>query len=245
MKRKFTNTFALIVLALLLLVPGIAWAAGGDHNQGLTAADTPDGAATNSVRIKIGGQPVDGPIRKGDVVHRGTVTQDEDGEEVCITESIEIRMRGDVKTVRVGQKDDSCDLEVQALVMSEPLPDEADAYFHASSGYRWRVESLAKVVGFNSIDDLTRTRAWFKFRTANFANSGTLFGGSDAGKNCWAHGFPPPWFYNTEDCDLDYNTSSSSRMYAEAIGEYSHLFVGDCPGVLPISMNLCKIRFSG
>ncbi len=59
-------TYALALLSLmLLLIPWIVFATSGEGGS-------KDNAATNSVRITIAGEPVEGPVKQGDVVHRGS-----------------------------------------------------------------------------------------------------------------------------------------------------------------------------
>ena len=139
--------FAMGILALLLLVPSTVLATGDEGNG-------EDATVPNSVQIKIGGVPVAGTFKEGDVVYRDSAA---DGEE-CTNPSISIRARGDVKRVRVGPEDGSCDIVVQKLELNNtPMPDP-DSVFQSSSGYQWEVDILAKIVGINSIDDLTKTK---------------------------------------------------------------------------------------
>ena len=149
--------FAMGILALLLLVPSTVLATGDEGNG-------EDATVPNSVQIKIGGVPVAGTFKEGDVVYRDSAA---DGEE-CTNPSISIRARGDVKRVRVGPEDGSCDIVVQKLELNNtPMPDP-DSVFQSSSGYQWEVDILAKIVGINSIDDLTKTRSSFTFKTTSF-----------------------------------------------------------------------------
>ena len=59
----------------------------------------------------------------------------------------------------------------------------------------------AKVVGINSIDDLTKTYARFNFKMANFTGGGPVYDGNDPGGECFAANAPqPPFYYYTESC---------------------------------------------
>ena len=101
----------------------------------------------------------------------------------------------DVKKVKVGVTEDTCNLNVKELVMNDkPIPTPNDHSPPASAsgaatsqaGWEWHIESLAKVAGVESIDDLTKTYAWFNFKTGEITGGGPLFGGSDPGGRCYA-----------------------------------------------------------
>ena len=107
------HKYLLVMLALMVLVPATVFAADPQPRAG--PAEAP-----NSVKILIGGQQVEGPIQKDDVVHEGRRI---DGE--CDNPSIRIKARGDVKRVKVGP-DDDCNIVVKVLELNTAqLPDQA------------------------------------------------------------------------------------------------------------------------
>ena len=88
------------------------------------------------------------------------------------------------------------------------------------------MESLAKVVGINSIDDLTKTKAWFTFKTANISGGGPLFEGGGEGGSCWGkHSPQPPYYYYVDTCTRYDDVDSSTEMSVETEGEYYHTAV--------------------
>ena len=96
-----------------------------------------------------------------------------------------------------------------------------------TDGHQWRVEALTKIVGLNSIDDLTKTRAKVKFKTASFTGGGPVYDGSDPRGNCWGNNFPsPPFYYYVEDCTITATSlNGPSSIYAKVEGEYSHALI--------------------
>ena len=110
-----------------------------------------------------------------------------------------------------------------------PTPDGHDApvdsfqsRFNTQAGWEWYVESLAKVVGINSIDDLTKTYAWFDFKMANFTGGGPVYDGHDDGGECWAANFPqPPFYYYVDSCvQTSTDIDSPTEMHVEVSAEY-------------------------
>ena len=61
---------------------------------------------------------------------------------------------------------------------TNPFPSEADSAFLTQAGYKWRASVLAKIVGVNSIDYLTKTHSILDFKTASKNNTNSLFDGS-------------------------------------------------------------------
>ena len=155
----------LAILALVFLVPGTVFASYAQQG------DTPP-AVTNSVKILIDGQQVEGPIQKDGVVHEGRRT---DGE--CDNPSITVKARGDVKKVKVGPDGDSCNIVVKVLELNYAQLPDPDTALLTTAGYKWQLDILSKIVGINSVDDLTKARSKFTFKTPSFTNSGALFAG--------------------------------------------------------------------
>ncbi len=135
----------------------------------------------------------------------------------------------------MGAEEGTCNFKIKALEMNDtPLPtDPANASgfsdralgesFHTTTGWKWRVQSPANVVGINSIDDLTKTKAWFTFKTANITGGGALFDGGGEGGNSWSkHSPQPPYFYCVDTSTLDRDVDSSTEMFTETDGEYYH-----------------------
>ena len=178
MRIKLIFLMAMLITTLLCL-SGIAVA-------GALNTDTPP-AGENSVRITIGDAPTMTNVAEGDVVHRDERANPGDGSESfdCEIPGVRIQMSGDVRSVRVGLQNGTCNLVVQDLQMNYttiPTSDEegsASTAINAQAGWEWYVESLAKVVGVNSVDDLTKTYAHFNFKTAEITGGGPLFDGSD------------------------------------------------------------------
>ena len=92
-----------IILALTFLVSATVLAACSQPSD--DSVDT-----TNSVRIFINDQQVEGPIHKGDVVHEGHRINGE-----CDNPSNRIMARGDVRSVKVGPDGNSCNIVVKVL----------------------------------------------------------------------------------------------------------------------------------
>ena len=220
MGHNVLRVIAPLLLLASLLAPGLVF--GATNTQ---SGEEP--RATDSVRIKVNGVAFEGAVKQGDVVHRGTV-----GDAKCDAPDISIQMRGDVKQVVVGPEEDTCNFEVKVLEMNDtPAPTDdsnASSQFQTSAGWTWRVESLAKIVGVNSIDDLTKTRSWFKFKTSIITGTGTLHSGFGQAGSCWGKHFPKPpyYYYYVDACTLtDYDMSSSTEMYSKTEGEFIHTLI--------------------
>lgn len=83
---------------------------------------------------------------------------------------------------------------------------------------------MAKVVGINSIDDLTKTYAWFNIKTPEIWGGGQIYDGSDPGGRCWAANAPqPPFYYYVEDCTRTLTELDGSYYMAVQVdGEYGN-----------------------
>ena len=132
-------------------------------------------------------------------------------------------MSGDVSKVRVGIEEGTCNLVVKELVPRQAEEERSDADADAE-GYKWRVDALAKVVGFQSIDDLTKTRSKVDFKMANFTGGGAVFDGSNRAGSCWGNHFPsPPFYYYVDECVYDGSSlSGPTLIYSTVRGEYDH-----------------------
>ena len=217
-------TYAVVILAVMLLIPAVVLATSGDNGGD-------DNRATNSVRITIDGNLVEGPVKEGDVIHRG------DADRECVFPPISIKMRGDVRRVRVGPEGNTCDFKIKLLEMNEtPIPSEPEHgrgfsdrtlgdLALATAGWKWRIDVAGKVVGVNSIDDLTKTKASFTFKTGSISGGGPLYDGNiGTGGSCWGKHTPqPPYYYYVDTCTLtDYDVTSQTKMFSEMDGEYIH-----------------------
>ncbi len=201
------------ILALLLLIPA-----------GVTA----DNNAANSLQIDIGGTPVSGPISKGDTIYedRATPGPDHAG---CANPDISIRAESDVARVRVGPEEDSCNIVVHALDLraNSLNADDPSAHYNIGTelGYKWKIEIIGKIVGVNSVDDLTKTTSRFTVKTATNTNSGDLFDGNNRYHSCWAKWLIPFWYYKVKKCDKSHDLDSSTYMYVDTKGTYTHTLV--------------------
>ena len=95
--------------------------------------------------------------------------------------------------------------------------------FPAGPVQQWWVEALTKVVGINSIDDLTRTRTSLEFtRTPN-----SVFGGGNTGATCWGNHFPsPPFYYYVDDCRVNaFDFDGPSSVFIRLKGIYTNSLV--------------------
>ena len=186
-----------ILAAILILIP-VAASAGEDPGG--------NEAVENSIKITVEGNEPKTNVAKGDELHRGSrVSDDPDAE--CDIPPVRIQMSGDVSSVRVGVDEGTCNLKVVDIVMNDTdledpsIPGSSfSTAVNATSGFEWYIESLAKVVGVESIDDLTKTYAHFNFKTASFTFSGSLYDGQNPNGRCWAHYDPPIYWYLIESC---------------------------------------------
>ena len=89
---------------------------------------------------------------------------------------------------------ETCDIVVRNMVFNDDDATgdtESRARIPSVNYQEWWVEALAKVVGLNSIDDLTKTRTSLEFtRTPT-----SVFGGGNAATDCWGNHYPSPPFY--------------------------------------------------
>ena len=188
MKVRLTYS-AVVAIVALLLFSGIAF------GRGFGSEEAPP-ARSNSVRITVGDGPLITNVAEGDVLYdgaeRGSRSNGGYGEDTgCNIPGVSIRISGDVRKVRVGLKEGTCDLIVEDITMNNTVltpPEDAgppgSAFptgFNTQAGWEWYVESLSKMVGINSIDDLTKTYARFNFKTANFTGGGPVYDGHDDG----------------------------------------------------------------
>ena len=193
-------TSAIVFLLALFVAAGTLFAA-----DGITPAEQPE----NSVRVTVGDKTIT-DVETGTVVHKGdrSVTPGPDGEtHSCNIPQVRVRMSSDVSKVFPGLADGTCYLKVNEIVMNSdpiPTPDSNNLPtngFLITAGWEWHVQSLAKVVSINSIDDLTKTYAWFDFKMADITGSGSVYDGNYDGGQCWAANAPqPPFYYFVDSC---------------------------------------------
>ena len=223
-----TTLMCLVAVAVItLLAPSVITFANGNAQAPPVA-----GEGANSVRITVGGETV-ANVAEGDVVYEGEKVSDDgagkDGElPLCDIPGVRMQFSGDVSRVRVGLAKGTCNLIVKDLVMNYtlvPTPDDntpASTAINAQLGYEWHIESLGKVAGINSIDDLTKTYARFNFKTQYITGGGPLFDGSTAGGQCWGHYDWPLYRYIPTSCLYITDIAGPQDMHVEYAGEYEH-----------------------
>ena len=167
----------------------------------------PGGGAggTPSVRITVEGEPTQEGVVQGGIVHEGN---SEDGERGI--PNVTIDMGCDVRKVRLGVDPDTCNLAVGEIVSNtnvqmfeddDRASDDTNSNTN-TSGWNRRVEALTIIVGYNSIDDLTKTKASVDFKMADFTGGGPVYDGSNAQEECWAKHTIAPFFYHMDSCTL-------------------------------------------
>ena len=204
------------MLVTLLVSDGVAFASMP------AGSGEPPAQEESSIRITVDGKDAKTAPRQSDVVDTGEKTEDVD----CAIPDVTIEMSGDVKSVRLAVDNETCNTYVKEIVENPPFSEGNSSYFDVTSGYKWRVEAITRVVGLESIDTLSRTRAKVDFKMASFTGGGSVYEGSDTYKNCWANHTFLPFHYYEESCtrtDVDLNGPSS--IFTDVEGEYSHLLV--------------------
>ena len=211
--------FGAAILLLLLLLP----------------ASIVMGSEKTSAWVQIDGQAKQSNLRSGNVL--GTVDV-VDGE--CDSApDFSMGLSSDVKSFRVGVDTDvadgaeTCDIVVKNMVFNEDHtegPGSMAGSIAPSASYQeWWVEALAKVVGLNSIDDLTKTRTSFEFtRTPT-----SVFGGHDGDTDCWGNHYPsPPFFYYVDDCYVNsFDFDGPTSVHIRLKGEYEWQIIPGTGGV--------------
>lgn len=206
--------FIPVLLVLGLLIPTTVFATGPG------AQGTPPVNPSNNLYIEIGGQPVSGPLRQGRVIPQQGVA----GE--CGNPSFLVRGNAHIQRIRIGQQEDSCDIEIKVLeINSNPFSTGADSALLTQAGYKWRASILAKIVGVNSVDDLTKTHSILDFKTASRTNTNELFNGVVNKHSCWAKWQLPAWFYKVKKCVRTSDTTSSTKMFVKTHGYYKHTVI--------------------
>ena len=209
--KVFTFRFIPALLVLGFLIPTTVLATGPG------AEGAPPAFPSDSLYIEIGGQSVSGPFREGQVIPQDEI----DGE--CGNPSFLVRGTAHIQRIRIGQSEDSCDVEIKVLELNaNPFPSEADSANLAKAGYKRRASILAKLVGVNSVDDLTKTHSILDFKTASKTNTNELFDGLVNKHFCWAKYLKPFWFYTIDRCLTSSNTTSSTKMFVKTHGYYDH-----------------------
>lgn len=144
----------------------------------------------------------------------------------CANPSFLVRGSAHIQRIKIGQQEDSCDIEIKALeINSNPFPDDADSAFLTKAGYKWQASILAKIVGVNSIDDLTKTHSILEFKTASKTNTNELFDGRVHRHSCWAKWLIPFWYYKVDRCVKTSNTTSDTKMFVKTHGYYKHTII--------------------
>ena len=209
----FKTRYLIFALALILLLPATVFASSPPATQAPPAH-------ADSLQIFIAGVPVPGPFREGTVI-----PQERRAPGLCDNPSYRIKTGPEVQRIKIGPREDSCDIEIKALELNPTqFPEDAGtaSSVATSAGYTWRLDTLAKIVGINSIDDLTRTRSVLDVKTGSFTNTNDLFDGTIILRQCWAHNELNVWRYEVDRCVKTGNTTSSVKMYAKTHGYYTH-----------------------
>ena len=79
------------------------------------------------------------------------------------------------------------------------------------------------MVGVNSIDDLTKTRASLDFtRTPD-----VVFDGRNFATDCWGHhSIQPPFYWYMDECNVNaFDSDGPSSVFIQLKGEYHHSVV--------------------
>ena len=147
----------------------------------------------------------------------------------CVMPVMKIGLSGDLSSLRVGTDPDTCEIVVKGIVErptdgSTPSSQGTTGRSLPSVNYesRW-VEALTKVVGINSIDDLTRTRT----RTSvEFTRSpDVVFGGTNTATDCWGNHSIPPFFYYESSCNVNaFDFDGPASVNIRLKGVYNHIY---------------------
>ena len=153
--RFFATAASLVILltAAWLVINGVP-----------ANAQDPPAREETSVKVTVDGAGPNRNVAKGDVVDNGEKTEGVD----CTIPDLTIEMGGDVEKVLLAVDNDTCDTYVKDIVEAEDFPDDPNSQFSVTAGYEWRVGAITRVVGFNSIDTLTRTTGEVDFKMASF-----------------------------------------------------------------------------
>ena len=88
------------------------------------------------------------------------------------------------------------------------------------------MEANTRVVGYNSIDTLTRTTGKVDFKMASFTGGGAVYDGSNRQEERWGNHTVTPFFYYVDTCTRSSSSlSGPSSIYNEAKGVYTHTIV--------------------
>ena len=201
-KRQWVLSFAASVTLVVLLMPTvIAWAAG-------------DG---NSAWVKIGSGEKQADLSVGDILGDAKIV---DGK--CSVPDMSMGIGGDLSSLRVGVDSDTCKVIVRSIVASEggPATSGLDGEsISANSTQRWWVEALTKVVGINSIDDLTKTRTSLEFTRA----PGAVYDGGNTLTDCWGNHTLPGYYYYVDDCLVNaHDFVGQYSVFIRLKGTYTH-----------------------
>ena len=178
---------------------------------------------TTSAWVQIDGEEKQSNLRSGNIL--GTVDV-VDGKCEGVPD-FSMGLSNDLRSFQVGVNTDqaataeTCDIVVRNMVFNDDHATgdtESRARIPSVSYQEWWVEALAKVVGINSIDDLTKTRTSLEFtRTPT-----SVYGGGNTATDCWGNHYPsPPFYYYVDDCyvnSFDFNGPSSVHIRLK--GEY-------------------------
>ena len=211
---KFVATaMALVILltASWLVINGVP-----ANAQAPPANDEP------GVSITIDGNDTRTNVAEGDVVDQGNKTDGVD----CAIPDVTIEMDGRSKRVLLAVNNDNCNTYVKNIEVADAYPDDPSNQFSTTAGYKWRVEAITRVVGYNSIDTLTRTTGKVDFKMASFTGGGAVYDGSNRQEECWGNHTVTPFFYFVDTCTRSSSSlSGPSSIYNEAKGVYTHTIV--------------------
>ncbi len=209
--RFFAMAASLVILltAAWLVINGVP-----------AGAKDPPAGDDSGVKVTVDGEETRGNVSKDDVVHDGDQTEGVD----CSIPDVTIEMAGNIEKVVLDVDNATCDTYVKDIVEADDYPDGPSSRFSTTAGYEWRVGAITRVVGYQSIDTLSRTTGEVDFKMASFTGGGQVYDGNNRQQRCWGnHTVQPPFFYYVDSCSRSSSSlSGPSSIYNEAKGVYRH-----------------------
>ena len=208
--RFFATAASLVILltAAWLVINGVP-----------ANAQDPPAREETSVKVTVDGAGPNRNVAKGDVVDNGEKTEGVD----CTIPDLTIEMGGDVEKVLLAVDNDTCDTYVKDIVEAEDFPDDPNSQFSVTAGYEWRVGAITRVVGFNSIDTLTRTTGEVDFKMASFTGGGSVYDGNNRQEDCWGNHTVVVFQYYEDTCSRSASSlGGPSSIYNQAKGVYTN-----------------------
>ena len=164
--RFFAMAASLVILltAAWLVINGVPAGAKG-----------PPAGDDSDVKVTVDGEETRGNVSKDDVVHDGDKTEGVD----CSIPDVTIEMAGNIEKVVLDVDNATCDTYVKDIVEADDYPDGTSSWFSTTAGYEWRVGAITRVVGYQSIDTLSRTTGEVDFKMASFTGGGPVYDGNN------------------------------------------------------------------